>query len=54
MADAVRLAPYDQLAEACAYLVNNDLERTALASRGFSRISARDERAFLVAALGMT
>jgi hypothetical protein len=49
--DAVRLAPYEGLVSACAELVANSQGRRALAERGFSRMVARDERAYLAAAL---
>jgi hypothetical protein len=50
--DAVRLAPYEGLVDACKELVADDRSRKALAERGFSRMVARDERAYLTAALG--
>lgn len=51
MSDAVRFATYDQLPQACAELVADRAARRALAERGFSRISGRDQRAYLAAAL---
>jgi hypothetical protein len=50
--DAVQLAPYEGLVGACAELVADDQARKALSERGFSRMVARDERAYLAAALG--
>lgn len=49
--DAVKLAPYEGLASACVQLVSDSEVRRALSERGFSRMSARDERAYLAAAL---
>lgn len=51
MADAVRLAPYDGLAQACADLASDDKERLSLAEKGFARMSARNEALYLGAAL---
>ena len=51
IADAVQLAPYEGLVGACVELVANSGSRGALSERGFSRIVARDERAYLAAAL---
>jgi hypothetical protein len=50
--EAVRLAPYEGLVSACTELVSDSKAREALAERGFSRMVARDERAYLAAALG--
>jgi hypothetical protein len=50
--DAVQLAPYEGLVSACIELVANSGSRKALSERGFSRMVARDERAYLAAALG--
>jgi hypothetical protein len=52
--DAVWLAPYSQLAAACAELVAQDKARHALAERGFYRMSARDERVYLAGALELS
>jgi len=49
--DAVRLAPYEGLVSACARLVVDSSSRRELSERGFSRMMARDERAYLAAAL---
>jgi hypothetical protein len=49
--DAVQLAPYEGLVSACAQLVTDSRSRKALSERGFSRMVARDERAYLAAAL---
>jgi hypothetical protein len=49
--DAVQLAPYEGLVSACVELVADSGTRRALSERGFSRILARDERAYLAAAL---
>ena len=51
MLDAVRPVRYRQLVDACAELVNDQQERSALEERAFSRVSARSEGAFLTAAL---
>lgn len=51
--DAVQLAPYEGLVSACAQLVADDQARIALSERGFSRMVARDQRAYLAAALDM-
>jgi hypothetical protein len=51
LVDAVRLVPYDGLAQACAELVADHDARQALAARGFARMAARDEKAYLAAAL---
>jgi hypothetical protein len=51
IADAVQLAPYEGLASACAQLVADSHSRKALSERGFSRMAARDQRAYLAAAL---
>ncbi|MGD0809730.1 MAG: hypothetical protein ABSA91_08480 [Acidimicrobiales bacterium] len=48
--DAVQLAPYEGLVSACAQLVADSLSRKELSERGFSRMVARDERAYLAAA----
>jgi len=49
--DAVQLAPYGDLASACVQLVADSHSRKALSQRGFFRMVARDERAYLAAAL---
>jgi hypothetical protein len=49
--DAVQLAPYEDLVSACAELVADNQARTTLSERGFARMVARDERAYLAAAL---
>ena len=49
--DAVQLAPYEGLTRACAKLVADSHSRKALSERGFSRMAARDQRAYLAAAL---
>ncbi|MDA8335228.1 MAG: hypothetical protein M0Z41_09600 [Peptococcaceae bacterium] len=41
--DAVRLAPYGELARAVLDLVGDERERRELAARGFERMRARDE-----------
>ncbi|MGO9659922.1 MAG: hypothetical protein ACLQVK_19725 [Acidimicrobiales bacterium] len=51
MVDAVRPVRYEQLVDACAELVNNEHERSALEERALYRMSARPEAAFLAAAL---
>jgi hypothetical protein len=51
MVDAVRLAPYEQLVDACVDLVNDGPARLALEERALCRISARPEEVFLAAAL---
>ena len=45
--DAVRLAPYAELASACRELVTGEKERRELAARGFGRMAARDEAEIL-------
>jgi len=52
--DAVRLAPYGALAEACRALVDDPEARRDLAARGFQRMSARDEAAILQTVLEAT
>jgi hypothetical protein len=49
--DAVQLARYEDLVSACAELVADNQARTTLSERGFARMVARDERAYLAAAL---
>ena len=53
IAGAVRLAPYEQLVEACIELASNDAERLALEERGLACISARDEPTYLARGLGL-
>ena len=52
MCDAVRLAPYGELVDACMDLVRDQAAREAQAEQGFARMTARDEAAYLRAALG--
>lgn len=51
IAGAVRLATYDGLVEACTELVGDEAARAALGEQGFCKMVARDERAYLAAAL---
>ncbi len=51
--DAVRLSPYDAIVQSCSELVAAPEARTALARRGFDCMTARDERRYLAAALGL-
>jgi hypothetical protein len=51
IAGGVRLAPYEELAGACAELVAGAEERAALGERGYSVMADRDEVSYLRAAL---
>ncbi len=51
MLDAVRPARYGQLVDACAELVHDEPERSALEERSFCRVSARSEGEYLTAAV---
>lgn len=51
MADAVRLAPYHELVNACLHLVGDPTARAELAERGFARMSARRQSDYLSRAL---
>lgn len=50
--DAVKLVPYEELAQACRALADDEKERRELASRGFERMAARDEARILEKVLG--
>lgn len=52
MRDAVALAAYDDLAATCVRLAKDRGARLELAERGYDRIAARDERDYLLSALG--
>ena len=52
--EAVALADYEALVEKCIDLVGNEERRRALEQRGYSIMSARDECAYLRAALTAT
>jgi hypothetical protein len=52
LVDAVRLAPYDELASGCAELVADADARRALGAQGLARMRARDETTYLASALG--
>ena len=51
IADAVQLAPYEGLVGACVELVANGGSHESSVGTWLSRIVARDERAYLAAAL---
>jgi hypothetical protein len=53
VAAAVKLAPYEELAAACAEVVADGGQRRALEAGGFDCITARDETTILAAALGL-
>jgi len=52
LVDAVKLAPYEELACACRDLVQDGNQRRELAARGFQRMTARDEARILQTVLG--
>lgn len=52
--DGVCAVPYDDLVDACRRLLAHPSEREALAERGFTRISARDEVRIMEEALGQS
>ncbi len=51
--DAVRLATYEELTDACVELVTDDAARRSLQHRAFAVISARSESTYLATALGL-
>ena len=51
LSDAMAFAPYEQLAERCLELLDDDTQRRAISERGFERFSTRSQVPRLAAAL---